>query len=239
MIIFNKKGSVYFEINSGITSGDFLIYALDACGNRIIEETVSGKLETVVYSGGPRTSFEVFSIPDGEYEVVVTGGDGTEEAQKFSVFYNLLNFILEDMKFLFCSDNCTDCSEVDLEKEYLKTMANLSLFLNRSTLLEELPRLKYLSKRISKILIENLLQKRYYGKFNFSYKQELHTFFVYFYSELYSYQKNKLKDLNLDILLIDEVFFYPEVRRCLSTTSLTLESASKFLSDLNINCDGE
>lgn len=242
MIIFNKKDSVYFEITSEITSGNFIIYPIDLYGNRDLETTISGTVSSKSVGGEvtdaqPKYFFEVPSIPDGRYEVVLSSDNFPDEVVRFVVFYNFLPEIIKDFKFLFCHEHCQDCGNSDLEKEYLKIFFKFFFYTSSTGLLQNLPVLDYMSRKIQKCLSKELTVKRYYGDFNFSYKNELHKFFVYFYAELYSYQKNKLKDLNEDSTLIDEVFSFTELDRCLCSTNLNLEQAFQDISFIkNSNC---
>ena len=236
MIVFNKKSSLYVEVNYQYTGGNFAIYSYDSFGCKSIEPVVTGELITILPEKGTENIvFLEVILPDGEYEINIIADNFPDEVENFTVFYNYLPEILKDLKPLFCSKNCDACDDIDSEKEYLKVFAKLSFFLFSSGLFKDLPRLRIITQRVQEILSGECRYKRYYGKFNFSYKDNLQMFFAYFYAELYNYQKDKIKSLNQDLKSIDEVFMFENVTQCLYTSNMSLETI--FYNMCNLNCD--
>ena len=238
MIVFNKKSSLYVEVNPQYTGGNFAIYSYDSFGCPSKTPVVTGDLTTVL----PPESTEniVFLevvLPDGEYKIIITADNFPDEIEDFTVFYNFLPEILKDLKILFCSKNCDNCDETDSAKEYLKVFAKLSFFMFSSGLFKDLPKLKIITHRIQKVLSGECRYKRYYGKFNFSYKDNLHMFFAYFYAELYNYQIDKIKSLNQDLKYVDEVFMFENVAQCLYTSNMSLETIFHDMCNLNCDCN--
>ena len=238
MIVFNKKSSLYIEVNPEYIGGNFVIHSYNSFGCTSVEPVLVGDLTTKLSSDSAENIvFLEASLPDGEYEITITADNYPDEVENFTVFYNYLPEILKDLKTLFCNENCADCNDVDLEKEYLKVFSKLLFFSLSSGLLNYLPALQTTTKKIQKILSEECKYKRYYGKFIFSYKNNLELFFAYFYAELYKYQKDKIKNLNQDLDFIDEVFMFENVAQCLYTSSISLETIFHNICNLNCNCN--
>lgn len=238
MIVFNKKSSLYIEIDPEYIGGNFAIYSYNSLGCKSTEPVAVGELITILPEGSTENIlFIEVSLPDGEYEITITADNYPDEVENFTVFYNYLPEILKDFRRLFCSEDCTNCNDVDLEKEYLKVFAKLLFFLMSSGLLNHLPALQTITKKIQKILSEECKYKRYYGKFIFSYKNNLQMFFAYFYAELYNYQKDKIKSLNQDLDFIDEVFMFENIAKCLYPSNLSLETIFYNICNLKCDCD--
>lgn len=238
MIIFNKKFSLYVEVDPQYTGGNFIIHSYDSFGCKSVEPVLVGDLVTILPEGSTENIVSLEAIlPDGEYEITITADNLPNEVQNFTVFYNYLPDILKELKAIFCNKNCNDCDNIDFEKESLKVFTKLMFFLTSSGLLKELPILKTIAQKIHKIISEECVYKRYYGKFNFSYKDNLQMFFAYFYGELYNYQKDKIKSLNQDLELIDEIFMIENITQCLYTSNISLETIFHDICNLNCGCN--
>lgn len=238
MIIFNKKFSLYVEVDPQYTGGNFTIHSYNSFGCKSVEPVLVGDLVTILPEGGTENIVSLEAIlPDGEYEITITADNFPDEVENFTVFYNYLPDILKEIKTLFCSKNCDNCDDTDSEKEYLKVFTKLLFFLISSGLLKYLPTLNIITQKIHKIISEECVYKRYYGKFNFSYKDNLQMFFAYFYGELYNYQKNKIKSLNQDLKSVDEVFMIENVAQCLYSSNISLETLFHDICNLNCDCN--
>lgn len=234
MIIFNKKDSVYFEI-SGITSGSFAIYPYDYRGCLEENASVTGEL---IPGGGDFMYADVKFLKDGDYELQIISDEAGTQIYKFSVFYNALPEVIKSLRDIFCNKNCTDCNTEDFEKDVLKVYTKTMIFAVASGLYNSLPGIRFILTKIQKVLFAEEINKRYYGNSNFSYKEHLQVFFLYFYSELYNYQKDKIKSLNIDTLYIDKIFLKEEIEICLRSSQPSLEEVLQTLSNLNCDCDG-
>lgn len=236
MIISNRQDSVLFKLlpeETTFTTASYAIYKVDS----------RGCLDSTPFLTGPLT-VELLSLvlSDGNYFIKVSTQDNVNFIEQyFYVFYNQLPGILKTMKKLFCysNNNCDDCENTEEKSKLLlyEDFYKIILPLLCMGLLEELPATKGLVCKHNKILLDSEEYKRYYGRFNYNFKDKIKEFFIYFYAELYRVQMNLIKDSESDALEIKDMFSFEEIQKCLYRSGIDLQEIMHSINNLNCGCD--
>lgn len=236
MIISNRQDSVLFKLlpeETSFITASYAIYKVDS----------RGCLDSTPFLTGPMT-LELLSLvlSDGNYFIrVSTENNVNHIEQYFYVFYNQLPGILKTIKKLFCNsaNNCNDCENTEekdtlsLYQDFYKTVLPLLCM----GLLDELPATKSLLCKHNTILLNSEEHKKYYGSFNYDFKDKIKEFFIYFYTELYRTQMNLIKDSESDTLIIKKMFSFEEIQKCLYQSGIDLQEIMSIINNLNCNCN--
>lgn len=251
MNIYNKPGKVVIiveEYNIGllppaedspiidttnVIGMEYLIYQYDTAGCLFATPVTSGIISL-------EDATAEINLPDGKYYVEVSLLNAeqisTEPiAKNFYVIYNRLPELTKELKEVFCSVSCKDCKELTVEK-LLKVFFNIILFLNCINLIEDLPAFKKLNCKYNEILASACEKGKFYGKFNFDYKNILLELLATCIIEIYNREISQLRESNLDINNIKSLFKVDSLKLCMYDSNIIFEDVLNTIKQINCEC---
>ena len=246
MYIYNKKNSVKIVVDElpDYANKEFRIFPISSKG------CVGDK---AIYVGSLDSEGRAeMNLPDGMYlfstdfisysgdDITTTIGDILDKdqlSQAFKVYYNFLPELIRILKDSFCRENCNNCKGEYTEETILKDYFRISLYLNCSGLLLDLPAVRKAICDQNEILSSACQFQNYYGRFNYSYVKSIKKIFSYLFASLYKYTLYNIRDEDINFSDFENMFEYSAIKRCLYNSDIVLDDLFCDINKLNCSCD--
>lgn len=177
-------------------------------------------------------------LPDGKYNILVLDPEGQlgDIQQDFYVFYNRLPELVSNFQRLVCTESCQGCDK-DTTEELLKLFYNVTIFLNCTGLIEDLPTYRALSCKHNRASVKEDENRNYYGRYNFKFGGHATQLILMFLLELYKLNISKARENNIDLAIIENMFKLEEIKACLLNSNVLYDDLESLINLINCQCN--
>lgn len=227
MIVNNLKDGVYIlpeAAESMYTS--FTVTPLTLGGCPINSKTITDEL---LLEGVK------LELPDGKYQLTISGMTTVDIDSTFSVFYNGLPNFIDKIQRVLCP--CTNCGNADKDEQLLEALFYANGFMQTAGFACGHNGYTLAIEKYYEILSKAVEYEQYYGTFVFSYKKAVQDVLVYSYIDLYisltdalRTGQDALEEMNL-LLKVDIM------ERCLYKAGYIFSDIICEINENKCNCD--
>lgn len=227
MVVNNLSDRVYilFDEEESLNGGEYVVHKLDVYGCPIPEVQAQGVIiEDEV----------TLQLKDGAYQITVTLDSHPDFTGVFSVYYNSLPEIVNEISKVLCP--CNICKEATLD-ELFKVAFRIHGFAISTNMICNSQSLTLIMYKYYKILTDAKKYQKYYGVFNFSYEKAIQDLLANFYIELYNMSTDQLGTSEKDLNTINAIYKIEFMEKCLYKLGYDFNDILCKINNSKCNCN--